>query len=301
MKNKHLVLLFLGIVALGWIGQYVNWGKGTELKVPLFKQAIANVHKIQIIQKDSVTLFKTDEQWMVDLEGTILPVPDSVSMRILTALSNLESIRLLHTTRPDTIGMRGPEQIRVTCFTATAPQEQVLLVGRETYSDHLPATWVTFSGHEQYYLSEGALREALLFNWYSLLQPQLFQADTTLVASISLFRESDTLLFSAPAAVPEGWLQRWFDCVHKAPQFEFFDTKASGGRFFGEVCFSYQNEPESPVCYRLFYLDRPDLPEDPQKRRYFRHFKPQYLLEATQDPGVFYSITDTMAVGRLFR
>lgn len=299
MKNKHLVLLFVGILVLGWIGRNIQFGQESEIKARIFKQDTGVLHKIQLVDKDTVTFLKTDLGWMISTQHDIFPAPDSLSDRLLRALSEMETVRLLHTKQADTVWLNVRKRLHLISYAAASPQVQHFYIGKEDSKGQ--STWVGLPNHDQYYLVKGQLRSFFQTKWDNLRpQPRQYAADTAGVVNIRLLRSGDTLM-TLPALPLSDWLRGWQSCTHKAAEFDLFDLRAGGGTFFARVCFYYQNQPETPVCCKLIYLDHPDLPDDPAKRRYFRHFKPRYLIETENQPGIYYTVTDTQAIRRLFQ
>ncbi|MEY3240489.1 MAG: hypothetical protein RIR11_1927 [Bacteroidota bacterium] len=317
MKNKHLVGLFLGILLFGVLGRYCDFRCGTKLDAVLFKKPLAELDKIYIYDNDTLVTSRAAELWLMTRRDETVVVQDSLILRLLNAIQQIETTQLLHSTRPDTLGLLPEQRLTVVC-SSSQWQDQVFFLGREIVQNNLPFTWLALPNHAQYYLIKGHLRKAFFVNFDQLTPPLPMQIDTANMAGLAFFYQSDTLfnLFCDPklnywsntsdiqrdTSLPrklENWKIRWEAIADEAKIADYFDKRSAPETFCGEIRFRYQQTTNTSVNYRLFFIQQPVLPDDPEKRRYFRNFKPQYLFESDLQPGLYFAIKDTSVIHSL--
>lgn len=317
MKNKHLVLLFLGIVALGGISRFCHFSLGTKLDAVLFKKPLAEIDKIWICRKDTIILTRTAEHWLISQKEEIATVPDSVVMALLDLVGSIRAIELLHSSRPDTLGL-GPDALKAIVCTSHQWADQVFYVGNTVNRGGSVFTWVGLPRHEQYYLAPGDLNTAFNVAQRQYSPSVRMHTDTAGLGKIRYVLRGDTLLnafrdsaqgtwLRAPFGPKDSvstaqlaqWKQRWQSLCDRAVVADFFDKRSASETFCGELGFYYQQYPQRVVNYRLFYVRYPVLPDDPEKRRYFRNFKPQYLFESDLQPGFYFSVSDSLTIHQL--
>lgn len=317
MKNKHLVLLFLGIVALGGISRFCHFSLGTKLDAVLFKKPLAEIDKIWICRKDTIILTRTAEHWLISQKEETAPVPDSVVIALLDLMGSIRAVELLHSNRPDTLGLGLYPQKSVVC-SSHQWDDQVFFVGNTVNRGGSVFTWVGLPRHEQYYLAPGDLNAAFRVEHHQYSPKVRMHTDTAGWSGMRYVLRGDTLLdlfrdtirgawLQSPfgpqdtvsAVRLEQWKQRWQYLCDHAVVADFFDKRSTSETFCGELGFYYKQFPPRVVNYRLFYVRTPVLPDDPEKRRYFRNFKPQYLFESDLQPGFYFSVSDTLTIHQL--
>ncbi len=317
MKNKHLVLLFLGIVALGGISRFCRFSLGTKLDAVLFKKPLAEIDKIWICRKDTTILTRTAEHWLISQKEDVTTVPDSVVTTLLQLVGSIRAIELVHSDRPDTLGLGFQPQKSIVC-SSRQWDDQVFFVGNTVQRGGAVFTWVGLPRHEQYYLTPGDLNAAFNVAHHQYAPGVRMHTDTAGLCQVQYVLRGDTLLHMVrdsgrgswlhPPFGPKdtvstaqwaAWKQRWQSLCDRAVAADFFDKRSTSETFCGELRFYYEQFPQRGVNYRLFYVRTPVLPDDPEKRRYFRNFKPQYLFESDLQPGFYFSVSDSLTIHQL--
>ncbi len=316
MKNKHLVFLFVAVLALGGLSRYCRWGQGTHLDTVLFKNPIAELAQFQICGKDTTIIRHSSGQWTISRHGDTALAPDSLVQSVLDYLTGIRAVELLHTSRPDTLGLGTNDRRSIVCASAQWPT-QVFRIGRTVLRGQQPFTWVGLPMHEQQYLCAGDLN-AIFALENTGIRPQVSMAtDTAALAAIRVELNGDTLLFAQldtlrriwkippfgkkdtmPHTAIEQWKHAWAALEARTFAADFFDARSASETFCGQVLLSFKQVPAT-MKYKLFFVRHPVLPDDPEKMRYFRHFKPQYLLESEQQPGTYFALQDTFLLHQI--
>ena len=317
MKNKHLVGLFLGILLIGVVGRYCDFRCSTKLDAVLFKKPIEELDKIHIYTNDTLIASRAAELWLMTRREETVVAPDSLIARFLKAIQQIETTQLLHTNRLDTLGLLPEQRLTIVCSSDKWP-DQVFFLGKEIVQNNQPFTWLALPNHDQYYLVKGNFKKTFLVDFDQLIPPLPMQIDTANMAGLAFFYQSDTL-FNANCDPKlkywsnygdtkqdttllrklEDWKMRWVSATNEAQIADYFDKRSAPETFCGEIRFRYQQTADTYVNYRLFFIQQPVLPDDPEKRRYFRNFKPQYLFESDLQPGLYFAIKDTSVIHSL--
>ena len=118
MKNKHLVLLFVVTVAIGWMLRRAPWGTAQLFQTELIQVDTANLNQIRLVLpgQPELLLERTEAGWAALQEGRSAVVPAEDIQPMLTVLAAISSVRLVKTKDPDTLGLSAETGLRVTTF-----------------------------------------------------------------------------------------------------------------------------------------------------------------------------------------
>lgn len=299
MKNKHLVLLFLGILGIGLITRHFNCWRTNDLQANLFKQHEADIRKLSIISGDTLELVQHDHLWTVATGDENLMLPDSVIRPVLETLLQIESSALLKTQKPDTLGFRAADAVTVVCYSAKIPRVEQFRLGKMVTVNGVLSTWVAIEGHEQYYLAKGDLKKHMKIDLKNLEKKRCFLADTSGVFRATVIFGTDTTVWQRVAFSPEDslqiWLNNFYTLTTNAPEADFFDVERDESTSAGKVVFSSENEDRQWI-FHLFFAASPVIPDDPASIRKVRDFKPQYVIAGDNLPGAYFALSDTAGV-----
>ncbi len=306
----------MAVLALGGLSRYCRWGQGTHLDTVLFKNPIAELAQFQICGKDTTIIHHSSGQWTISRHGDMALAPDSLVQTVLDYLAGIRAVELLHTDRPDTLGLGKGGQRSIVCTSGQWPT-QIFHIGRTVWRGQQPFTWVGLPLHAQQYLCTGDLNAIFALEKANIRPTVHIATDTTALAAIWVELNNDTLLFAQwdtlrrvwakppfgkkdtlPRSAIEHWKNAWQALPPNTFAADFFDARSASETFCGQVLLSYQQVPTA-VKYKLFFVRHPVLPDDPEKMRYFRHFKPQYLLESEQQPGTYFALRDTFLLHQI--
>jgi hypothetical protein len=160
MKNKHLLLIFACTLLTGLLAKYTPWFKGDIFQTDLLRLTPNEVQRIAISRpgKEELLLERSDEGWVASQEDFAVRTADSLVAPLLTALSQFRSLRIVHVTQTDTLGLAPSQAIRVQVFMKNGRKE-IFDVGRETQEQQQAATYVEMDQHEGVYLASKHLRQ----------------------------------------------------------------------------------------------------------------------------------------------
>ena len=303
MKNKHLLLLFVAVLLLGWISRWIPIGM-SKAPLRLFRTGLMEADALRFLSSDTILLYRVDSSWIQQSNGLLdEPVLDSAVSQFLTVLSNLEAIVLLKTDQPDSIGLAGESIPTILLSSSNFPRMERIRVGKSYDAGAEKLTWIRLNDHPQCYLVNADLHSFFTKNWKRLPSTLQLQLDTTSLTNLQLIRNGDTLEYQLSTEDLEGVFpsKRGIKALFKqAVPATMVDPSGHRETIWGELLFKHHDSLIPPLRFRLFYLNRPELPDDPDKRRYFRPINAQFLVESAAQPGLYFSITDTLAINRLF-
>jgi hypothetical protein len=305
MKNKHLVLLVLGILlALGASRWWPKCGKD-RFDVPLLRIDTAMITDLFVSdrQGQSISIVKTDGHWLIR-RGDDEPViqNDSIGQALAWHIKQLKIRQILKTDRPDTLGfqMLGPHV--VVQYRHTQHMDELLL-GKQTMVDGRPGTWVSMG--LQLYLVDGHLRDLLSVDYDGLLSEATFQLpEKNTLRAVSITTEKDTFLLlrdsiwhlNTPelaltdADTVDQWIRTLAGWAH-GPRDRHFDETRKRDLLFATIQIT---GADSTQTLRLYKVDMPHLSDDPTERPK-GVFKP-YMVVESDVAGGYTALPDTATV-----
>jgi hypothetical protein len=306
MKNKHLVLLALGIlIALGLSRWAPKCGKDT------FSVRLLSVEPSQIVRMTcadpyggQVFLTLADDGWLVSREADQPELlRDSIGKDFLSKLVALSATKVLNSNRLDTLGFSLATMPHVRIQYRNSKEEDMLFLGKTFLHDGQPATWAMTSRDRQSYLVTGDLRKVLRID-YDQLSGKAYRFDTKLIRSMSiesardtLTCEGDSIWYMAGKATPmtgTDSLYRWFKIIEKG---------ASGAR---DNTFD-ETRKQTNHCATLHFTDnmaqsltlrlyRADTPAPSDDSRPVSGLKPTIVVEHAEQPGRYTTLGDTTVI-----
>ena len=312
MKNKHLLLLFLGTVAIGLLSRQVRWGK-TDATTPLIRLDTAAVMQIDIaLPGQSELLFeRTDGGWAVEHEGRSYPVPSSAIAPMLAALGDLQSFhRLGHTERPDTLGLGEKSALAVTLREGEKHWVQ-LAFGQQIFEKKAPATYLRLGENGGIYLAKHHLRDVFAQKIDFFRKNQVADFDPAAVREVACTWPGDTTLLLQKndslhrwytpdfhRSVSDDSLQTWLRhlaALHSLPFADDFDESRSHRTLRAQITLRSGNGSE-PLRLSLHRLAPPELPEDIASlpRPAARRLPVAWVLHSSHNPLNYFSLTDSV-------
>jgi hypothetical protein len=317
MKNKHLVLLFLGVLVLGLLAKRLPWPANQFFQVKLIKADTANITQIHIdrIAQPQLILERSDAGWAVTEMGrTVTAQPERVAP-MLEALANTHLIRTVKTNRLDT-GFFDSKRFTVTVYQGNEVVRK-FNIGNELLENGRPATYLYLHDHDEIYVAENHLRSIFLKALDDFREKKVAdfypQNATKIIfdwtekeganAQYPIFKNDSTgkwePLGAAPPEISADSIQAWlslFSRLNDAPFADYFDESRARETLLSqvEIGLSY---PDSLV-FRLFYVRPPDLPEEISTAKI--KTLPVYILHSSQNPSNFFAPPDTHLLRQIF-
>lgn len=311
MKNKHLVLLFLSVLLIGWLLGRFPWTRNTGLPaVDLLRLDTAQLVEIKIRSPKQAfrSLYRTDEGWMFSQSGGSQTVPAGLMLELLSNLHPLTAEEVIYSKQPDTLGF-GTDDETWAIFRAAGGRLDSMRIGRQFQN----ANWVALSGHEGMYRVESNLTALTRLDIHQFQPGPLLELDTSALeaCTVSLPLESFTRLFrqadstacwidaASRQSISTDSMRRWLlllPSLNRSEVTPFFDESRRDERLRGMVAFHGDFGVKSLKFYMLSY---PDLPEEIPKQDRRPRLEPCYVVESSQRPFVFYAVYDTALVHQI--
>lgn len=313
MKNKHLVLLFLLVLLLGYVGRRLPWRCQSDLRSRLVPVPEA-VYRIQVSRKGQPDLFleRTAVGWVAEQEGRIVPVSGDTIKALLEILGQ---------TTPFT-PLRGNESAKA--FASVPPlhlrfslqdrAELSLQLGLDGQDSSGHWTLVRFAQHEGIYRVRGALRTRFERTLDDFRSRELLPFSVEQVCRVALYWPPDSSVFwekTDTAAWPKGLdafsatttlpLQYWLNAVaqlQNLPFADFFDE--SREEEWLRLTATLTTCEGQALTLRFFVLEPPDIPEDIHSlRRQGIRSLPRHVVHSSANPRNYFVLPDAEMGARL--
>jgi hypothetical protein len=315
MKNKHLVLLFLGVLILGIASRWLPVRYRTFFETNLLRVDAADVSRMIVSAPGMSDLLfeRIDRGWSVEQEDRTAIVPADTVMDMLELLANLASFQVVKTERPDTLGLAPDYLLRVRLFQANKLLENIE-IGREYTAPDGSFTYLRLPGHTGIYRVPGRLRREFGrtlddFRSKTVLAPTLDAVRAIGVAwpdSTTYFLEKNDstgrwLFSDGPNSLSADSVSRWFQHVQRlneSPFADHFDESRESETLYAIITLETTNG--RTYALRFFFLKPPDAPEDlaSLRRRGVRAL-PSFVVHASSNPLNYFAVADTNLVHQL--
>ncbi len=308
MKNKHLLLLFLGTLAAGFLVRRLPWPLNRSVRADLIEVDTAAVTRIAVFLpgQPELSLERTESGWVAAQDNHSVAIRAESIDPILKTLAAVRSRRIEKTDRPDTLGFSAGDRVQIVVFQEDKMLEQ-FEIGFEIQENGSPATYVHLTRHEGYYLADGHLRQALSRKSDDFRDGQVarFQAEAVtgilfewrengVPVQYPLYRDSAGL-WQSPGlndTLPGDSVRNWlalFGRLNGSPFADYFDDSRTGKTFLHQV--TLQVPSQEPLILKVFYIKPPDLPEEISTVKAGK--LPVYVLHSSQNPANYFAPADT--------
>ncbi len=318
MKNKHLVLLFLAVLAVGWLARNTPFWRSDRLETGLIRADSARINRILIGApgQPELSFERSESGWFATQEGRSAPVAQAVMDTLLASLMQIRMVRIVKTTQPDTLGLAAVGDVRVHIFEKNQPAD-LFRLGKEVMENGAPATYLALPGHEGIYLVKGHLRSVFSrkmaeFRLNTALQfsPQQIKAIRVLDKnagdqlwlkndSLQTWLHADTLL-NCPDNLAMAWLRQLLR-LNGRPFADAFDESRAADQQVAEIVLLDGNTAVEPLTLRIFYIVPPELPEDLSQIRSRRAALSPWVFHSSQNPDNYFALEDSALAKLLCR
>lgn len=303
MKNKHLLLLFAVVLVLGWLSKWIPVGAPAS-PLRLFRPELHAADRILLVYSDSLLLYRVDSTWVQQSSGLVdKNALNSAVHSFLQLLVGLEAIERQPIQNADSLGLGRTHSRLIVIHSPQLPRPEQLQIGKTEAREGKQLTWIRLNDHSQCYLVNADLAQYFSTDWAAPVHNVRLAFDTSTLILVQAIRKKDTIehqMYDQESGVLPITPKSLDILFQEAVPADLVDPGSHRETIWGELLFRYQDSLIPPLRYRLFYLNQPEMPDDPDKRRYFRQLKAQYLIESGKQPGLYFSITDTLAIHRLF-
>lgn len=313
MKNKHLVLLFLLVLLLGYVGRRLPWCCQSDLRSRLVPVPEA-VYRIQVSRKGQPDLFLecTAAGWVAEQEGRIVPVSNDTMKALLEILGQTTPFTPLKENEGvAAFASASPIHLR---FSLQDRSEVSLQLGLDGQDSSGPWTLVRFAQHEGVYRVRGALRGSFERTLDDFRSRELLPFSIEQVCRVAWHWPPDSSIFwektdtatqqkalSASPSTSALPFQYWLNAVaqlQNLPFADFFDE--SREEEWLRLTATLMTCKGQSLTLRFFVLEPPDIPEDirPLRRQGIRSL-PRYVAHSSANPRNYFVLTDAEMGARL--
>lgn len=302
-------MVFLGSVLIGWGLRYAPWPRSETPRHSILQIDTAACIVVEIRRQgtESFVFERSDRhQWVLtQAERSLVVAPEQIDS-MLAALADLSIQQIEHSKRPDTLGLSEGQGLEVVVKTHKGQIEH-FRVGNKALLGNQPCRYVMLGKHEGIYTAEGHLNRLFPKDWASYQRRWAFALDTLSLCRLH-FETPDSTMWSLKRDSLGNWQQiapliegnklnvphliQVLKRMEQGVPTDYFDETHAFERLVLSTVLSYQNGTGTTL--RFYYLNVPDLPDDP------RHLpRPQekiyrYLLQSSDKPTLFLAIDDNL-------
>ncbi len=305
MKNKHLVLLFVATMAVGWLLRRAPWRAAQWFQTALIQVDTARLTQLRLLVpgQSELLLERTETGWAALQEGRSVVVPPADMLAMLTALVAIRSVRVVKTKEPDTLGLAESNGLQVTVFQEGQHTED-FWIGRETLENNLPVTFFRLAGHDGNYLVENHLRRIFTrrledFRATNICQFSPAAVQTLTVEwpqqnwlvmlrrdSIGQWHNTETDSLRTDSAV-QVWLLPLAQ-LRRQPYADYFDDSRARETLRTRITLGFE-PPTPPLTLQLFEIDPADLPENLTELYREKTLPARFVLHSSQNPNNYFA------------
>lgn len=306
MKNKHLVLLFIITLLAGWLVRRLPWRFSNIFQADLIEMDAQDLQSISIVRPGSAELLmeRTDEGWMTEQDGRPVRVPVEIVDRMLQELSHVKTLRIVKTTRPDTVGLQAPIKVQAMLKNG---RKEVFFVGWQTFDQESPATYIELDHHDGIYLVKNHLYDVFDQDAARFRPASAFQLAVEDISEIRFFwnKQDSVTVVKKNDALPVwayGLVEWPGDSVHKwlkllprlngTPFADHFDDSRSRQTLVTRISLIGRQD-STPLELEFHYLAPPEIPEDPEALAKRQNLS-AWVLHSSQNPNNYFCINDTI-------
>lgn len=325
MKNKHLVFLFFATLVVGILVRQAPWKSASIFQTGLIRIDTAEVTQITLLLPPAaiddkmadaeLTMERNESGWAATQGIRSSVAPGQQVSLMLEALSLVQSVRIVKTSLPDTLGLGITERLRVQVFHETE-QIEMFEIGREVMEEGRPATYIRLVDHGGIYLVHGALRSIFLKNLNDFRVTSVIDFDPNAVTAIrvkfpgdsawmvyNLIKNDTTGFWHSPEIpltdIPGDSIQmrlQRLSLLNGSPFADNFDESRERETAWAQIALFLN--PTDSILLRAFYMKPPDLPDEISMLK--AGGLPLYVVHSSRNPYNYFAPADTLLLRRLF-
>ncbi|TNE51953.1 MAG: DUF4340 domain-containing protein [Bacteroidetes bacterium] len=309
MKNKHLVLLFLGVVLLGLLVRWLPFHYRTELTTALIPVDMTRVDKciVQVLDNPELVLIRSDTRWVAMQDGRTTQVQAPEVQNMLKMLADIRKVEVMHSVERDTLGLLPDERVAVRLFQGDDLLEEVW-IGRELQAEGHFHTFIELPSHSGIYQVSIPVRREFQRKLEDFRDKTAFSFDADNVQKIGvrwtgslpeylvLNDSSERWVFrSRPGSVSSDSVAVWLKALNKLNTGIFadnFDESQESGNLY--VTFYLANRQTAFLTLRIYYCKPTKIPEDISRVKTEKGPDlPAYVLYSSQNQQNYFALKDT--------
>jgi hypothetical protein len=315
MKNKHIVLIFLLTLLVGLAVRRAPWQSATFFQTSLLKLDTATLQQMQVTLPGKPTLFlqREDNQWTAEQEDRSVIVPSDIARKMLGVLTDMRSIRIAKTERPDTLGFSAASAIQLV-MVYSGKQQEKMTIGWETIENEQAASYVQLPNHAGIYLVNSQLRGLFSKDLNDFRRQIIAQFEPQKVRRFSIIGQGpDSLVFQrddstgiwmnpmTKQSISRESVQNWLAQIKSLNGLLFadlYDESHANEVIYAMIQLNFEGlaEPLKLKIYKQRHLNIPEvLPVSKPDRRQLSLF----VIQSSQNPNNYFSLADTLLLNQI--
>ncbi len=314
MKNKHLVYLFLCVLALGLISRLLPFQYRQEIRRPLATIDTLAVSKIIISRATAADLLlqRTPLHWTATQDGRSALARGAQVQMLLQLLSALNSCTVKPGAVPEQLGFAPAEAIKLQISQAGKLPE-TLILGAEYADSGSVRTYVRIPENKSTFTVKGALRTGFALELSDFRSKEILPQNLKELRKISILRPGRPPVFWARNDSTDIWLspngtgpmametvRAWLQLLRQLPA-EFsdsFDETRADETLHTTLHFTLGSG--AGFSLRFFYQKPPELPEDYRPNPASRQqLTAAYVFHSSLNPLNYFALNDTLLARRI--
>lgn len=314
MKNKHLLLLLLVVIATGWLIRQIPLPYRDPGPAEVFSFDTSQIMQlaIQAPGRPEILISRTAKGWMAAEGMTRSLIDPSTVAPLLAALRSVYARNLVKRQHVDTLGFNPGESIEVLVYEGS--ERYGFHIGKEAY-DEQPVTFIRRQGRPSIYVVSG--------HWRSLFSPTLdhlralpfpkVEPSTIKAVAIAWRKYSPLHLIhltdstswrsvdgkiSAETDSVTAWLNH-FKLLEQFPRADFFDESQASDTYLAQVSLEVQNPDDQPIVYKFYQITSLEIPDDISALRKRKANFSAFVFSVSSIPGEFFALEDTALARQL--
>jgi hypothetical protein len=316
MKNKHLVILFLAVLAVGLLTRGLPWRANNLFQTALLRIDTAGVTQISIWTPANPELLieKTDNGWVASQRNRTILAPEALIREMLGAIATTESIQIIKPGMPDTTGLSAPDTVSLKIFSNDRLLD-FLRIGRVITTNSGPATFVRVGAHAGDYLVKGDLKRIFNKNIDHFRQRTVLDFPLSQTRSLSWqfpnlapirFEKQDSLRVWQHSSRPDlnlsaDSVDQWLLLLKRLNESQFADHFDDTRNAQTNVVNLTLSDGSQQILLAFYHLQRPDLPDDPTEYPSKQPLLATYFVKSSQNPANYFAITDSTLARQICR
>lgn len=315
MKNKHLVLLFLLVLASGFIARWlpIQYRSFFQTKLVKIDAAFVNRIVLEIPKQPALTFEKAGGKWIAEQGGRTTAVPNNEVAKLITQLAGITAFQTVKTALPDTLGF-SPEQIIRVALSEPGGKTEQLEIGMDQYAVGQAVTYLRLPSHSGIYQVPGHLRKHFFRKLNDFRNKTVLQFDRDSIQKIGIqpagklpvyLNAADSLgrwlVANSAYSIAADSVLSWLNIVKRLEHCRFadyFDESRSAETLHTTI---YLGQASGRfLTLRFFYVRPPNMPEDLSRARSADlQNLPVYIVQSSQNPANYFAVPDTLLAAYL--
>ncbi|MFN0014534.1 MAG: hypothetical protein ACKVU2_08290 [Saprospiraceae bacterium] len=307
MKNKHLLFLFLSVLALGLASRWLPLRYRTVFDSHLLRfdpEAVSRV-AVSVPGKPDLILERIENGWSAEQDGRTTVAPTDTVLALLSTLAGINTFRLIKTGQPDTLGFLPESTLRVRLFREKKLMEHIEIGMEFVAPDGAVSTFLRLPAHQGVYLVNGQLSRAFRRSLDDFRSKTVFPLVPYAIEGIKVFGpESDSVFLrkngnasqwstaDGSVGVPDTSVLAWLRLVHRLNKLPFADDFDESQEAETQVAALVLEGGGQSLQIRFFHVQPPDLPENLDQFRKAQR-PSEYVIQSSTNPLNFFAISDT--------